>query len=84
MSNYYEMNRRYLDRITSPFGTEAEVYHTTELPMVRAHAASIALALNDACSGIASEIESTNHSLNKIAEALEKIRYQLEVNGEDS
>ena len=81
MSNYYEMNRRYLDRITSPFD---EVYHTTELPMVRAHAASIALALNDACSGIASEIESTNHSLNKIGEALEKIRYQLEVNGEDS
>ena len=81
-------DRRYVEKVTSPFGINPG---DNDSAIVKAHAASIALAIRGASESVATELDSIDHrlgqvlggldQLKRIVDRLDKIIDALEVTG---
>ena len=68
MNNF---DRRYVENMTSPFGVESR---GNDSALVKAHAATIALAMKGASEAVATELSSIDHRLGQVLVGLDQLK----------
>ena len=64
-------DRRYVENVTSPFGVESG---DNDSALVKAHAATIALAIKGASEAVTTELDSIDHRLGQVLVGLDQLK----------